>query len=80
MSEPSSLATGVHQGSAQGPLLFCLYTKSHGSVIHSLSFFHHIYADDTQLILSFPSSETQMAAHTSVCWLTSLCTPLEAQP
>ena len=52
--------SGVPQGSILGPLLFLLYTADISNQIeHS-----HLqsYADDTQLLYSFPPSEIQLAS------------------
>jgi len=47
------LLYGVLQESVLGPLVFILYTTHLSTVISNSAANHHLYADDTQLLISF---------------------------
>ena len=61
LSSKADLKFRVPQGSVLGPLLSTLYTTPLSSMIFEHAIPHHLYADDSQLYVSFASGDSAAA-------------------
>ena len=61
LSSRSDLSFGVPQGSVLGLPLFTLYTTPRSSLISAHAIPHDLYADDSQLYVSFSSGDSAAA-------------------
>ena len=61
LSSKADLKLGVPQGFVLGPLLFTLYTTPLRSMIFEHAIPHHLYANDSQLLVSFALGDSAAA-------------------
>ena len=56
-SELYPLECGVPQGSILGPILYLLYTSPFANILKHRNICYHLYADDTQMYVSFATND-----------------------
>ena len=59
VSTSRSFQCGVPQGSILGPILFLMYTSPIGDILREHCIDFHLYADDTQLYVTFETSSLE---------------------
>ncbi len=81
-SSAAHLSCGVPQGSILAPTLFSLYLLPLSSIFLKYSIYFHLYADDTQLYLSFKHNDSSSIEVLLAClqeaksWLEHKCLAL----